>query len=115
MNTARALADPTRLAALHATALLDAPPQESFDRLTHLASRLLSVPISTVSLGDESRQFFVSCVGVEEPWKSARGTPLSHSFCQYVVATREPLIVEDSRKEPMLAGNLAISELGIIS
>jgi PAS domain S-box-containing protein len=115
MTIARDLADPTRLAALQATTLLDAPPQESFDRLTHLASRLLSVPISTVSLVDESRQFFVSCVGVDEPWKSARGTPLSHSFCQYVVATREPLIIEDSRKEPMLAGNLAITELGIVA
>jgi PAS domain S-box-containing protein len=115
MNTAPQLSDPTRLAALRATELLDGPPQESFDRLTQLATRLLSVPIATVSLVDESRQFFVACIGVDEPWASERGTPLSYSFCQYVVATREPLIVEDSRKEPLLTGNLAISELGIIA
>lgn len=115
MNTAAQLGNRTRLASLYATGLLDAPPQEAFDRLTQIATRLLDIPIATVTLVDDKRQFFVSCVGVDEPWKSARGTPLSHSFCQYVVATREPLIIEDSRKEPLVAANLAVTELGIIA
>ncbi|HEY4306132.1 MAG TPA: ATP-binding protein [Gemmatimonadaceae bacterium] len=115
MNTGPALRNETRLASLNATGLLDAPPQAAFDRLTQIATRLLDIPISTVTLVDDKRQFFVSCVGVDEPWKTARGTPLSHSLCQYVVATREPLIIEDSRKEPLVAANLAVTDLGIIA
>src|SRR3954465_9217244 len=82
------LADPGRLEALRATALLDSPPEEAFDRLTRLASHALNVPVALVSLVADDRQFFKSCLGVAEPWASRRGTPLSHSFCQHPVASR---------------------------
>jgi GAF domain-containing protein len=110
-----ALSDPVRLAALRATALLDSEPEEAFDRLTSLASRLLRVPIALVSLVDEDRQFFKSCIGVKEPWSSRRGTPLSHSFCQHSVATGEPLTIEDARAHPLVRDNLAIRDLDVIA
>lgn len=109
------MSDERRLAALRGTGLLDAPPSDTFDRLTTLATRLLGVPIALVSLVDDDRQFFVSCPGVGEPWATARETPLSHSFCQYVVATGEPLVVEDSRDIDFLRSNLAIRDLNVIA
>ena len=115
MRVSTALSDPARLASLRATALLDAPPEQTFDRLTALATRLLGVPVALVSLVDENRQFFVSCVGVDEPWKTERQTPLSHSFCQYVVNSGEPLIVTDARDNPIVQTNLAIRDLNVIA
>ncbi|MEO5567946.1 MAG: ATP-binding protein [Gemmatimonadaceae bacterium] len=96
-----AITDRRRLAALRRTALLDAPPMDALDRLTRLATRLIGVPISLVSLVDEHRQFFAAQEGLGEPWATARETPHSHSFCKHVVATGEferfkQVAVEDS-------------------
>src|SRR4051812_48564381 len=109
------LADPGRLEALRATALLDSPPEEAFDRLTRLASHALNVPVAVVSLVADDRQFFKSCIGVAEPWASRRGTPLSHSFCQHAVASGEPLVIEDAREDPLVRDNLAIPDLDVIA
>ena len=73
------------------------------------------MPVALVSLVDDRRQFFKSQTGLPEPWASARETPLSHSFCRYVVASRQPLIVSDARAESALAANPAIHELGVVA
>ncbi len=104
-----------RIAALVRTALLDSPPEESFDRITALLARIIKVPVSIVSLVDEQRQFFKSHWGLPEPWATRRETPLSHSFCQYVVSCNEPLEVVDARQHPVVKGNAAISDLGVIA
>jgi signal transduction protein with GAF and PtsI domain len=111
-----AVSSPERLAALGQADLVDTPPEEGFDHLTRLAARLLNAPIALVSLVDKDRQFFKSCIGpLPEPWLSQRQTPLSHSFCQYAVASKEALVVEDAREHPVLKGNLAIQDLGVIA
>ena len=43
---------------------------------------------------DEDRQFFATACGLPEPFASRRQTPLSHSFCQHVVISNKPLIIE---------------------
>jgi GAF domain-containing protein len=115
LDAAAAVGDRDRLDALHATGLVDSDVTPSFDRLARLASHVLHAPVALVSLVDRDRQFFKSCIGLPEPWGSERGTPLSHSFCQHAVASREPLIVTDSREHPVLRDNLAIRDLGVIA
>src|SRR4051812_44125767 len=110
-----AVRDPARLEALRRTGLLDSEPSPGFDRLTRLASRVLNAPVALVSLVDEDRQFFKSCLGVPEPWASARETPLTHSFCQHALTSREPLIVDDAREHEVLRHNLAIRDMGVIA
>jgi signal transduction histidine kinase len=110
-----AVADVERLAALHRQRLLDTPPEDSFDRLAHLARRVLRAPTALVSLVDKERQFFKSCFGLAEPWATRRETPLSYSFCQYAVATASPLVIEDARNDPLLAENPAVEELGVVA
>src|SRR4051812_31351632 len=110
-----AVLDPVRVEALRSACLLDAPAAEEFDRHTRLATRILGVPVSLVSFVDTDRQFFMSSVGLAEPWASARQTPLSHSFCQYPVASRMPLVIEDARTHPVLRTNRAIPDLGVIA
>jgi hypothetical protein len=107
--------DPQRLEALHATAQLDSPSEDAFDRITSLAARVLNTPVALISLVDADRQFFKSSLGLEEPWHSARQTPLSHSFCRHTLQTREPLIVEDARAHPLVRDNLAIRDLGAVA
>lgn len=114
-NVSAAVQNELRLAALHQCALLDSPSRVAFDRLARLAARLLCVPVALVSLVDADRQFFVSCPGLAEPWASQRETPLPHSFCQYIVASGEPLVVSDARQHPFLADNLAIPDLGVVA
>jgi GAF domain-containing protein len=114
IDTQRSLRAPARLQKLSELDLLDSPFEAAFDRLTHLASLVVDAPVSLVSIVDADRQFFKSFVGLPEPWASKRETPLSHSFCQYVVSTGEPLVVEDARKNALLRDNLAIPELNVI-
>jgi GAF domain-containing protein len=112
---ARVLGEPGRLAALHDSALIDSPREESFDRLARLAAKVVDAPVALVSAVDSDRQFFKSCLGLPEPWATRRETPLTHSFCQHVVAAREPIVVSDARKDERLLDNLAIRDLGVIA
>lgn len=109
------ISHPVRLAALQASGLLDTAPEESFDRLTRLVSRLLGAPTALFSLVDRDRQFFKSVVGLPEPWASARQTPLSHSFCQWVVSGRDPVRVTDAREHKVLRHNDALRDLGVVA
>jgi hypothetical protein len=107
--------DPERLRAVRATGLLDAPPDPALDRLAALAAQVLNAPVALVTVVDEERQFFASCLGLAEPLAGTRETPLSYSFCQHTVSTREPLVVADAREHPALRDNLAIPELGVVA
>ena len=109
------LGDPPRLEDLDATGLLDTPPEESFDRLTRLASKLLGAPTALMSLVDKERQFFKSQVGLQGKYAKERQTRLSHSFCQWVVSGKEALVVPDANEHPTLKRNLAIRDMGVVA
>lgn len=102
---------------LNELGLVDAPPEDSFDNLTKLTTQLLGVPVSLVSVVDSAgdRQFFKSQVGLTGHWASERQTPLSHSFCQHVVARNCPLVINDAREQDLVRDNLAIRDLGVIA
>jgi GAF domain-containing protein len=115
LDAAAAAKDSDRLDALRATGLLDSDVTPSFDRLARLAAHVLNAPVALVSLVDSDRQFFKSCLGLPEPWASQRQSPLSHSFCQHAVASREPLLIDDAREHEVLRDNLAIRDMGVIA
>ncbi len=109
-----AVFDSARLDELLRLRLLDTPPEEQFDRLTRLAARLLAAPIALVSLVDKNRQFFKSACGLPGPLSSLRETPLSHSFCQHVVASKASLVVDDARQHALLRHNPAVVDFNVI-
>jgi len=111
----RMLRSPDRIRLLEELGLLDTKAEQAFDRLTHLATKITGAPVSLVTLIDHDRQIFKGMIGLPDPWASMRETPLSHSFCQYVMATEEPLIVADARENPLLYDNLAIRDLDVIA
>lgn len=107
--------DPARLAALRKIALLDTPTEEAYDRLTRLAVTFVHAPTALVSLVDADRQFFKSCIGLPEPWRTLRMTPLSHSFCQHNRIANQPLLIEDARVHPLFKDNPAVPDLNVIA
>lgn len=108
------LTDPWRLASLNASGLMDGPREPDFDRVTRLVRNALGVDVSLISLVDQSRQYFKSTCGLTGHQEGLTQTPLSHSFCQYVVGRQAALEVEDARRDPLLADNLAIQDLNVI-
>jgi PAS domain S-box-containing protein len=111
----RRIHDAARLGVLGDTGLLDRPRTPGLDRLTKLATQMLRVPTALVSLVDADRQVFASQLGLHEPWATAGETPLSHSFCQYVVDDDAPLVVSDARDDDRLRDNRAVDEIGVIA
>ncbi|MEM9140104.1 MAG: GAF domain-containing protein [Pseudomonadota bacterium] len=97
--------------------LLDGPAERVFDQVTQAICLAMDVPVSLLSIidPDRERQFFKSATGLCEPWASKRETPLSHSFCQYVVTTGNPLIVIDARENELVSCNAAIRDLSVIA
>ena len=104
------LRDALRLDALRRSELMDSEPEEVFDRLTRLATKLLGTPVATMTLVDDERQYFKSSVGT-----AVNETPLSHSFCQHVVTGGVPLVVTDARQDPRVTDNAAIDDLDVIA
>lgn len=109
---AAALGDPNRLAAVHATGLLDTAPEEAFDRLTRLAATLLAVPSAFVTIVDDRRAFWKSCVGAAAE-VGVRENPVEASFCQYVIADDEGLCVGDAAADPRTRDNPSVSLMGV--
>ena len=107
------IGDTDRLAELDALGLRDALPDEVFDRAVRLASRILRARIALFSVVDEQRQTFKSQQRLSG--EDVDGTPLSHSFCQYVVSSGEPLSVPDARLHPVLRDNPAITDDQVIA
>ncbi|WP_152415220.1 PAS domain S-box protein [Caenispirillum salinarum] len=89
-----------RLARLKALDILDTPPEESFERLTRMASTLLEVPISAVSLIDENRQWFKSVVGLD-----TRETTREVAFCAHAMRGDTVMEVRDATVDPRFADN----------
>ena len=85
----------------------------SLDRLVATAARHTGAPVALVVLVDADRQVFAGQAGLGEPWATLRQTPLSHSFCQYVVTDDAPLVVPDARADARLCDNQAIDDLRV--
>jgi GAF domain-containing protein len=98
------LANLDRLEAVRASGLIGAPPSAALDGLTRVAAERLHTPMAFVSVLDDRRAHFVSVSDpgatglVSQPSVSAEET-----FCQFVVATEEPLIVADSLLDPRVS------------
>jgi len=92
--------DGARLAELQSYGVLDTPDEEAFDDIGHLARMIAGTPIGIVSLVDENRQWFKSCIGME-----AKETPRAISFCGHTILQRQPLIVEDTHDDPRFSDN----------
>ena len=95
--------------------LLDASAQVVFDRLTALATRVLRIPVALVTFLEPDQQVFRSRSVHDSPLEGVRATPLSHSLCQIVASTREPLVVPDTRVDERTRDNPVVSEYNVVA
>lgn len=97
--------DPLRLLALTETGVLDTAPEQAFDDVARLASRLCDAPTALVSLVDQDRQWFKARVGFDPPQ-----TDLGSSVCRHGLAVDDLLVIPDltadprTRDNPLVAG-----------
>lgn len=85
---------------LHSMNVLDTTPEETFDRITRIASTALNAPFALVSLLDEDRQWFKSAQGLD-----LRETSLDQSFCQFVGENGDLLEVRDALEDARFREN----------
>ena len=93
-----------RLQALQQMQLLDTPPDDRLDTITHLARRLFDVPIALVTLVDRDRQWFKSRAGSE-----AVESPRDISICGHVIVQDEVFVVEDTLSDQRFHDNPLIT------
>lgn len=92
--------EPHRLAALHRYRILDTSPQNAYDDLVRLAMRICGTPLGTISLVDETRQWFKSRLGFAAP-----ETPRAHAFCAHTILGTDLLVVPNALEDPRFRDN----------
>jgi len=98
-----------RLKVLHSLKILDTDNEERFDRITRIARTLFQAPIALFSLVDQERQWFKSCIGVDQT-----ETPRSVSFCGHAILENGtfhiPNALEDERfvDNPLVTGPMQV-------
>ncbi|MFZ9570326.1 MAG: GAF domain-containing protein, partial [Vulcanococcus sp.] len=97
--------DQDRLQELWSYGILDSPEEQAFDDIGALVRDLAGTAIGIISLVDENRQWFKSCIGLE-----AKETPRNISFCGHTILQRTPLIIEDALKDERFCDNPLVLE-----
>lgn len=87
-----------RLSAVRKLEILDSSAESEFDDLVKLAAMIFEVPISTLTIVDEHRQWFKAAVGLE-----VQQTPRDISFCTHTIAQDEPLVIADTAHDARFA------------
>ncbi len=96
-----------RLNVLKEMAILDSIEEKSFDDMTEMTALIFNVPTVTISLVDETRQWFKSHFGLD-----ACQTERKIAFCNYTVMSDEILEVTDPLNDerfinnPLVTGDL---------
>jgi diguanylate cyclase len=103
--------DFARLRELRSFGVLDTDSDPHFDDISELARRIAGTEIGIVSLVDENRQWFKSCVGAP---LGQQEIPRRVSFCGHTILQRDPLIINDAREDSRFHDNpLVTGEPGI--
>lgn len=94
-----------RLDALRRYNILDTAPEAQFEDLTSLVAHVCQVPIATLTLLDERRQWFKSKRGI-----TIAETPRERSFCTHTIEHTNAFIIPDTLADPRFAHNLLVTD-----
>lgn len=89
-----------RLLSLYKLGLLDTKPEKRFDCIARLATKIFDVPISTLTLVDEKREWFKSVCGLDQ-----KEGDRAISFCGHALLADDLFIIPDTRKDERFADN----------
>lgn len=105
--------DRVRLAAVHASGLLDTGPEPVFDDLAGLALTVTGASTAFVTVLDERRSFWKSVIGLGDPPVEERQNAAEASLCHLVVAADGPLIVTDAATDARVCMISSVTRTGI--
>ena len=108
----RIVADPARVAMVHASGLLDTESEERFDRLARLAVQLLGVPTAFLNVVDDKRVFPKSVRRVDGAVVAAR-EQRGMTFSHYVLQSAGPLVISDAAADPRYAQLASVQQLAV--
>jgi len=83
-----------------ATGLLNTKPEPPFDDLAEIAAAITGCERAFITLVDEDRSFWKSCVGVDLQQTGVRQIPARESFCYFLVGLGDRFVVEDAAEDP---------------
>lgn len=86
--------------ALRKYRLLDTPQEAVFDDFAFLASVICGTPIATMTLVDETRQWFKAKLGL-----ASEGGPREHAFCAHTIMGQDVMVVEDATLDSRFSHN----------
>lgn len=113
-NADDVLANPDRLAAVREVRALGAAPRPAFDRLARLTAMVLGSPVALVSIVGETL-FAAGTYGVGDLPEASREISLDCTLCPVVVATGEPLLIDDARTDSWYSEHPACARFGLVS
>jgi serine phosphatase RsbU (regulator of sigma subunit) len=108
-----ALSDPRRLAAVAATGLMDTGPEPVFEDLADLAATMTGCSRAFITLVDDRRSFWKSCVGVDAPDLADRQNQVQDSFCYFLVGLGGRLVVDDAASDPRTRDHPSVQPMKI--
>lgn len=79
-----------RLAALHATGILDTPPEPAYDSITRIVAEHLEADVAAIGFVDETRVWYKSLHG-----PGVRELPRNSSIFPLVLAKNGPVVIPD--------------------
>ena len=99
----RALGD-AREALLERYGVLDTPPEQAFDDIVLLASKIAETPVALVSLVTTDRQWFKARIGFP-----ACETSLGQSVCAHALNQNETFVIPDLTLDPRTRDNSLVT------
>jgi len=78
--------------------LLNTKPEPPFDDLAEIAAAITGCERAFITLVDEDRSFWKSCVGVDLQQTGVRQIPARESFCYFLVGLGDRFVVEDAAR-----------------
>ena len=94
-----------RQSVLEDLAILDSPPEPSFDRVAKLTQRHFGVQIALISMLDRDRQWFKAACGIEAS-ESSRDV----AFCTHAITQNDVMVVLDATRDKRFADNPFVTE-----
>ena len=96
--------DEARFAALARYDILDTAPEQGFDDIVLLASRICQTPAALVSFVAEDRQWFKAKIGFD-----SCQTPLAQSVCVHTLQQPSLLVIPDLAVDPRTRDNALVT------
>ncbi|PRP73506.1 two-component hybrid sensor and regulator [Planoprotostelium fungivorum] len=93
-----------RMRCLKELSLLDTDHEDVFDGISQIAQNIFNVPIALITLVDENRQWFKSCIGLP-----VSETSRDDAFCAHAILKPDDiLVIPDTELDPRFANNALV-------